>query len=152
MYNAHERDLPCGGRDVLPDSDLLKSVHRYSSKFYAAMGRRNRLLLENGGSSAAIGRRSVDERSMDETALLAFGILLEEAGREMLGRRGDLVFTEGRVVGADGSSGDEVARDLETTVGYRDVGSELSEGTNRSTTRKRLAKRRRLADSEGLQD
>ena len=32
---------------------------------------------------------------MDETALLAFGILLEEAGREGLGRRGDLVFTEG---------------------------------------------------------
>jgi hypothetical protein len=31
---------------------------------------------------------------MDETALLAFGILLEEAGREALGKAGDLVFTE----------------------------------------------------------
>ncbi len=31
---------------------------------------------------------------MDETALLAFGILLEEASREALGTRGDLVFTE----------------------------------------------------------
>ena len=37
----------------------------------------------------------VDERSMDETALLAFGVLLEEAGRKTLGKRGDLVFVEG---------------------------------------------------------
>jgi hypothetical protein len=41
-----------------------------------------------------VGTRIVDERSMDETALLAFGILLEEASREALGARGDLVFTE----------------------------------------------------------
>ena len=39
-------------------------------------------------------RRLLDERSMDETALLAFGILLEEAGRQALGENGDLVFTE----------------------------------------------------------
>lgn len=39
--------------------------------------------------------RTTDERSLDETALLAFGILLEEAARESLGKNGDLVFTEG---------------------------------------------------------
>lgn len=43
-----------------------------------------------------IGGRTVDERSMDETALLAVGILLEEAGREALGKTGDMVFTEGK--------------------------------------------------------
>ncbi|EPE10636.1 membrane protein [Ophiostoma piceae UAMH 11346] len=39
-------------------------------------------------------QRLLDERSMDETALIAFGILLEEAGRQALGENGDLVFTE----------------------------------------------------------
>ena len=43
-----------------------------------------------------LGREdNLDVRSMDETALLAFGILLEEAARETLGKDGDLVFTEG---------------------------------------------------------
>lgn len=32
---------------------------------------------------------------MDETALIAFGILLEESAREMMGETGDLAFTEG---------------------------------------------------------
>lgn len=40
-------------------------------------------------------QRLVDEKSMDETALLAFGVLLEEAGRSTLGKRGDLAFVEG---------------------------------------------------------
>lgn len=31
---------------------------------------------------------------MDETALLAFGILLEEAARESLGDAGDMIFVE----------------------------------------------------------
>lgn len=92
VYNAHERDLPQAGRDVLPDSHLLKSIHGYASKFYEAMKRR-----QNGaGGAAAAAKGSVDEQSMDETALLAFGILLEEASREILGRRGHLVFTQGR--------------------------------------------------------
>ena len=41
---------------------------------------------------------------MDETALLAFGILLEESGREILGRTGDLVFTEGEEIALEQSS------------------------------------------------
>lgn len=60
---------------------------------------------------------------MDETALLAFGILLEEAGKAVLGRRGDLVFTEG-VEDAPGVSGGggEVAREDFRLVGHQDVG------------------------------
>lgn len=87
VYFANE-ELPEDGRAVLPDSDLLKSVHAYSSNFYEELGRR-------AGPGAFVGPRLIDERSMDETALLAMGILLEEAAREALGKRGDLVFTEG---------------------------------------------------------
>ena len=45
----------------LPDSDLSKALHAYVSDFYAAIG------------------DGVDFVSLDETALLALGILVEEA-------------------------------------------------------------------------
>jgi hypothetical protein len=71
----------------LPDSDLLKAIHVYAADFYA------RALP--GGEGA------VDVKSMDETALLAFGILLEEAAESMLGETGDLALVEGREVAVD---------------------------------------------------
>jgi hypothetical protein len=86
IYWANE-DLPDGGRHHLPDGALLRSVHGYASRFYEAAAARL-------GPHCAVGGRIIDERSMDETALLAFGILLEEASRDALGKRGDLVFTE----------------------------------------------------------
>ena len=69
----------------LPDSELLKAVHVYTSDFY----------------SHAVKYSSADFSSMDETALLAFGILLDETTKEVLGRTGDLVFTEGEDVTND---------------------------------------------------
>jgi hypothetical protein len=63
----------------LPDSDLLKALHVYAADFYA-VGRE--------------GGPGIDYRSLDETALLALGILMEELCREQLGEGGDLVFTE----------------------------------------------------------
>ncbi|KFY89086.1 hypothetical protein V500_05944 [Pseudogymnoascus sp. VKM F-4518 (FW-2643)] len=66
----------------LPDSDLLKALHVYAADFYAAE-------REAGA----------DYRSLDETALLALGVLMEELCREQLGEGGDLVFTEGEVEG-----------------------------------------------------
>lgn len=96
IYMAHERDLPGGGQGILPSSDLLKSVHSYASRFYDALG-------DHGKREAHyVGRRNINEASMDETALLALGILLEEAGKEALGKRGDLVFTEGEDIGGNG--------------------------------------------------
>ncbi|KAK4237470.1 hypothetical protein C8A03DRAFT_44681 [Achaetomium macrosporum] len=86
IYWANE-DLPDGGLGHLPDGRLLKSVHSYASRFYEAAAARL-------GPRCYVGARTIDERSMDETALLAFGILLEEASREVLGKTGDLVFTE----------------------------------------------------------
>jgi hypothetical protein len=86
IYWAND-DLPDSGRLHLPDGALLRSVHGYASRFYEAAAARL-------GSHCVVGARMIDERSMDETSLLAFGILLEEASREALGKRGDLVFTE----------------------------------------------------------
>jgi len=73
FYFANE-DLPSNAK--LPDSDLLKAIHTYASEFYA----------RNSGT--------YDLRSMDETALLAMGALLEEGGAIALGEAGDLVFVE----------------------------------------------------------
>ncbi|KAI1816344.1 hypothetical protein GGS20DRAFT_240189 [Poronia punctata] len=87
IYQAHE-DLRDGGRDVLPDSDLLKSIHVYASHFYNQLPANRRTVHDDTGEG-------ISERSMDETALIAFGMLLEEASRDALGKRGDLVFTEG---------------------------------------------------------
>ncbi|KAJ0296572.1 hypothetical protein COL5a_003013 [Colletotrichum fioriniae] len=89
VYMAHDRNLADSGRTSLPDSDLLKSVHTYASYFYSALGGPKRNL------SYQVGARNIDERSMDESALIALGILLEEAGRDVLGSKGDMVFTEG---------------------------------------------------------
>lgn len=67
---------------ALPDSDLLKALHCYTSDFYSR--------------ATADGGRG-DWRSMDETSLLAMGILMEEVCRESLGATGDMVFTEGEL-------------------------------------------------------
>ena len=83
FYWANE-DL--SDQQVLPDSDLLKAIHAYAAEFYG------RATLDKG---------QVDIRSMDETALLALGILLEETAKNILGEAGDLVFVEGEEVKED---------------------------------------------------
>lgn len=40
------------------------------------------------------GRSQDDYQSMDETALIAMGILLEEMAQESLGETGDLILVE----------------------------------------------------------
>ncbi|KIX97843.1 uncharacterized protein Z520_06621 [Fonsecaea multimorphosa CBS 102226] len=67
------------GTDKLPGSEMLKAVHAYASDFY---------------SRAVPGQGTFDFRTLDETALIAFGILLEEAVKETLGQDGDMVFVE----------------------------------------------------------
>lgn len=111
---------------------MLKSVHGYASHFYDALGQRH-----EGKARGDI--RHVDERSMDETALLAFGILLEEAARESLGKDGDLVFTEGVEDDEEesGGQGTSDARRSHAPVGF--------EGDKRFW-RRNYAKRRKLAD------
>lgn len=61
----------------LPNSDLLKAIHAHASDFYGAMP----------GAEDSF-------QSLDETALIAMGILLEELTAEHLGETGDLAFVE----------------------------------------------------------
>jgi len=79
IYFANKRQ----SRTDLPESDLLKALHCYTSDFYS------RNTADQGAG---------DWRSLDETALIALGILMEEASRDVLGQTGDLVFTEGELV------------------------------------------------------
>ncbi|KIW94438.1 uncharacterized protein Z519_04414 [Cladophialophora bantiana CBS 173.52] len=67
------------GPQKLPESEMLKAIHAYASDFYS------RATQEQG---------TLDFRTLDETALIAFGILLEEAVKEALGQNGDMVFVE----------------------------------------------------------
>lgn len=75
----------------LPDSDLLKTIHAYVSDYYAA--------------TTQGGRGRIDFRSMDETALLAMGILLEEAAAEAIGKTGHLALVEREDSPASADSG-----------------------------------------------
>jgi hypothetical protein len=85
IYFAKAQNL----RTELPESDLLKALHCYTSDYYARA-----IATPEGG----------DWRSMDETALIAMGILMEELARETLGQTGDLVFTEGEELDASSRS------------------------------------------------
>lgn len=63
----------------LPESDLLKAIHAYVSDFYGM---------------ATPDKGQCDFRSLDETALIAVGVLLEEAAAQVLGDSGDMVLVE----------------------------------------------------------
>lgn len=136
IYRAHEWELPNGGQGVLPKSDLLKAIHEYSSEFYGALNR-GQGVLDSG--------RNLDERSMDETALLALGILLEEAGREVLGRRGHLVFTEGAHVDREDSGGEQ---DGLGGSAAQDSGGDAAVDHESDELPKQGRKRRRLARAD----
>lgn len=74
----------------LPSSDMLQAIHAYASDFY---------------DNATMDRGQDDFRSMDETALIAMGILLEEMAQESLGETGDMVLVEGEEISdTDGQS------------------------------------------------
>ena len=75
-YNAHAR-LPADQQ--LPGAELLTAIHAYVSKLY---------------SRTTEGDLQPSWKCMDETALIAFGILMEETAREILGETGDFAFIE----------------------------------------------------------
>lgn len=83
LYFANEQKLHNGGEGILPDSDLLKVLHAFASRFYASH------------RPPSWKYRKVDMASMDATALLAFGILMEELAKDVA-RKGYRVLTEGR--------------------------------------------------------
>lgn len=77
QYKAEER-LENPDKD-LPESDLLKAAHAYASDFY---------------SKATPDCGKQDFRSLDGSALIAIGCLLEEAARQALGDNGDMALVE----------------------------------------------------------
>jgi len=82
-YFAHE-NLPSD--QPLPSSELLKTLHVYAAEYYEF-------------ATADNGRD--DRATMDGTALLAMGILVEELAKEALGDTGDLVLVEGEELSED---------------------------------------------------
>ncbi|KAA8897044.1 hypothetical protein TRICI_006806 [Trichomonascus ciferrii] len=70
LPNAPEEGIPVEYHPDLPSSDLLKAVHLYAAEYYKERG------LWQG------------YRSMDETALIGVGVLLEEYIRDLLGPNG----------------------------------------------------------------
>jgi hypothetical protein len=123
IYFANEH----GSITDLPDSDLLKALHCYASDFY---------------SRATVDGGLGDWRSLDETALIALGILMEEATRDTLGQTGDLVFTEGEEV--DASSNVHSGRRSKSRA--HSVAS--THGQSVSHRKGRPSKKRRVFDSD----
>lgn len=78
---------------------------------------------------------------MDESALLAFGILLEEAGREVLGKRGDLVF-------AEASEANEATKVVHTTKMSCMGSGDFEAADEPPTSHSPKAKRRKVTSSE----
>lgn len=82
IYDAASRlDAVADPNQKLPGSDMLKYIHAYTSAFY---------------KEGTVTKGKLDWKSMDETALLAMGILLEETAKQKLGQNGDLAFIEDR--------------------------------------------------------
>ncbi|KIX00323.1 uncharacterized protein Z518_10462 [Rhinocladiella mackenziei CBS 650.93] len=79
VYRSYDAAGELSGNDRLPESEMVKAIHSYASDFY---------------SSATVDKGMYDFRSLDETALLAMGILLEEAVKEALGEGGDMALVE----------------------------------------------------------
>ena len=129
-----DRDL--GPDRTLPESDLLKAVHTHASYFYGRS-------TQQGGA--------VDFESLDETALLCMGILLEETADHVLGETGDMAFVEGefeegeevKVASGDPSSQGSTNHDAST---IQDSAGFSEQTTNSEEPRKR--KRRKVKPSE----
>jgi len=80
-YHAHASTT---AQRLLPDGALLTALHAYMSKLY---------------NQTAGPEDEKTWKCMDETALIAFGVLVEETAKELLGETGDLAFTEAAAVG-----------------------------------------------------
>ena len=91
-YFAH---LKLSSDQKLPSGELLGALHAYISNFYA---------------KSHVQVDSKVFKSMDETALIALGILMEETAKSELGETGDFAFVEGTPLGEESSSDTGAAR------------------------------------------
>lgn len=130
FYFANES---LSGDRPLPSSELLEAIHAYTADLY---------------DHATIDRGQDDYQSMDETALIAMGILMEEMAREALGETGDLVLVEGEELSTDDEH-------LSSRLGSRRIGRKRANTSQSmilassgddldSVVRKRRSKKRKL--------
>lgn len=131
-YDYYDASSRLNSRQQLPESDLLKDIHAYAADFY-----QRRTEPDDKG----------DFQSLDETALLAMGVLLEEACKECLGQTGDMVFTEAqsRDRQAQLSSRQIIGRVVPETVQEYQSSSD-SDDANVRETQPRKRQRRRYQD------
>lgn len=122
FYFAHENLPPSR---PLPSTSLLESIHVYAADFY---------------EHATLDRGRDDYQSMDETALIAMGVLLEEMAKEALGETGDLVLVEGEEISDDGN---EWRRSRRSRSRKRESSTVASSGEELESVVRR--KRRRVA-------
>ncbi|CAI7663953.1 unnamed protein product [Penicillium bialowiezense] len=120
-------DLP--DDSPLPSSELLEAIHAYAADYFEYA------TADNGVD---------DHRTMDETALLAMGILIEEMAAEELGDTGDLVLVEG-----EGLSDEENEVDIESETTTHSAARAPRRKRTNSKGRK-TSKRRKLARSASL--
>lgn len=128
-YSIYWADRHLTPAQRLPDSDLLKAIHAYAADFYG----------RTYGEDAA-----VDYHSMDETALIAMGVLMEEMVVDILGETGHLAFVEeedgdrkrGRAVSTAPVSREESERGESVARSDRGV-STLGEASDGERGRKR---------------
>ncbi|KAL1957532.1 hypothetical protein VTO42DRAFT_5758 [Malbranchea cinnamomea] len=141
FYFAHESLPP---DRALPDSDLLKAIHTYSSDFY---------------TYATPDRGQTSWRSMDETALIALGFLLEETAKEALEETGDMVFVEGEEVLEEAEDSDAARTSVSGQWGRKRAGTASSVGLEgrenelsrfREQNRKRRRRMKERTDSGSL--
>lgn len=135
FYFANE-ELPVD--QPLPDSDLLKAIHAYTSDLYA---------------NATSDRGQSSWRSMDETALIALGFLLEETANEALEETGDMVFVEGEEVASSENGLSSRRTSVSTTASLgpiRAFGADGSGADELTTLRKRSRSKRRRLNSESV--
>lgn len=138
--DVYSADRHLSAHQRLPDSDLLKAIHAYSADFY---------------SSAFPQDMDLDMQSMDETALLAMGILLEEAAVEKLGCTGDLAFVESADSDAGPAASDGVylhrGRWRRSVIEEPSIGRGIKHGDQRSQPkgRHRVAMRSKPGQEDG---
>lgn len=131
--DIYAADRHLGPHQRLPDSDLVKTIHAYASDFY---------------TSTASDDGRLDCKSLDETALLAMGILLEEAAAEAVGKTGDLALVEddrGGLDSEDAASISAPSRVGDATLKRSVIERATSAGPG--TSRSRSAKRQRSTRS-----
>lgn len=130
-------------------------IHAYAADFYRY---------------ATMSRGQLDQQSMDETALIAMGVLVEEMAKDSLGDTGDLVLVEGEkilgggkdpLVGSRGRQGrnpdhvivlDDAGDDMDDVVWQRrskrhtDLSDlPIGSGDNLGSARRKRSKRRKVA-------